>query len=149
MELTDWLNESGGAAFLEFGGAALGTLHYLQAEAAEVRDRLDIDVEQAVTDKDRAAYVRLEIEYARSEFYGPYLEGYPISDWLGNKAVLAAKSYCCGQGDWEFEWFGLFLTRNEAIKAAADQGFFLDSWVPEGRRLEDYNNQELIAFLRR
>ena len=148
-EIEAWVDEHGEVAFFEFGGAAIGTMHVLEAEESEVRDRLEIYPETAITDQDRATYVRLEVQDARAEFYGPYLEGYPISDWLGNKAVLAAKSYCCGQGHWEFEWFGLFLTRKDAIKAAADQGLFLDSWVPEGRRLEDYSNQELIAFLRR
>ena len=146
-EIEVWLDEDGAAAFYEFGDAALGTMHSLEAEDAEVRDRLEIETENPITDVDRAAYARQEVEYARSEFYGPYLEGYPISVRLGNSAVLAAKSYCCGQGGWEFEWFGLFLTPEAAIKAAVDQGFFVDSWVPEGRRIEDYIDEELAAFV--
>lgn len=146
-EIEGWLDEDGASAFYEFGDAALGTMHSLEAEDTEIRDRLDIEPEQPITDAHRAAYARLEVESARSEFYGPYLEGYPISDQLGNKAVLAAKSYCCGQGGWEFEWFGLFLTPEAAMKAAVEEGLFVDSWVPEGRRLEDYTDQELAAFV--
>lgn len=146
-ELETWVVEHGEAAFCEFGDAALGTMHYLEAEESEVRDRLEIDPETAVTDEDRAAYVRLKVEDARAEFYGPFLEGYPISDCLGNIAVLAAKSYCCGQGGWEFEWFGLFPTHGAAIKAAIDQGVFIDSWVHQGRRVEEYTDQELTAFI--
>jgi hypothetical protein len=146
-DIEAWVDEHGEVAFYEFGGAAIGTMHVLEAEDSEVRDRLEIDPETAITDQDRAAYVRLEVQDTRAEFYGPYLEGYPISDHFGNKAVLAAKSYCCGQGGWEFEWFGLFPTREAAIKTAVDQGFFIDSWVPEGRRIEEYSVQELIAFV--
>ena len=147
VEIEAWFDEHGVAAFYEYGGASLGTMHLLEAEDTEVADRLEIDPETAITDRDRAAYIRMKIDNARAEFYGPYLEGYPISDDLGNTAVLAAKSYCCGQGGWEFEWFGIFLTREAAIKAAVDQGFFIDSWVPEGRRAEEYTDQELIAFV--
>lgn len=147
-KLGAWLDEDGGAAFYDFGDAAVGTMHSLATEDSEVLDRLEIDPDKAVTDEDRAAYARLEIENARSEFYGPYLEGYPISDRLGNKAVLAAKSYCCGQGGWEYEWFGLFLSPEAAIEAAVDQGYFVDSWVSEARRVEDYTVQELAAFVR-
>jgi hypothetical protein len=146
-ELETWVVEHGEAAFYEFGDAALGTMHYLEAEESEVRDRLEINPETAVTDEDRAAYLRLKVEDARAEFYGPFLEGYPISDCLGNIAVLAAKSYCCGQGGWEFEWFGLFPTREAAIKRAVDQGFFIDSWVTEGKRMDEHTDQELIAFI--
>jgi hypothetical protein len=146
-EIEAWMNEHGEAAFCEFGDAALGTMHYLEAEESEVRDRLEIDPETAITDEDRAAYIRQKVEDTRAEFYGPFLEGYPISDRLRNVAVLAAKSYCCGQGGWEFEWFGLFPTREAAIKRAVDQGFFIDSWVTEGKRMDDHTDQELIAFI--
>jgi hypothetical protein len=146
-EIEAWMNEHGEAAFYEFGDAALGTMHYLEAEESEVRDRLEIDPETAITDEDRAAYIRQKVEDTRAEFYGPFLEGYPISDRLGNIAVLAAKSYCCGQGGWEFEWFGLFSTHEAVIKAAIDQGVFIDSWVHQGRRVEEYTDQELIAFI--
>ena len=146
-KIAAWLDEDGVAALYDFGDAALGTMHSLEAKDTDVRDRLEIEPEIQITNVDRATYARQEIEYARSEFSGPYLEGYPISDRLGNTAVLAAKSYSYGQGGWEFEWFGLFLTPEAAIKAAFDKGFFVDSWVPEGRRVEDYTDQELAAFV--
>lgn len=146
-EIEAWMDEHGKVAFNKFGGAAIGTMHFLEAEETEVMDRLEIDRETAISDQDRAAYMRLKIQEAKAEFYWPYLGSYPISERLGNKAVLAAKSYCCGLGGWEFEWFGLFPTREAAIKRAVDQGFFIDSWVTEGKRIDEHTDQELIAFI--
>lgn len=148
-----WVYEDGETALYEFAeitlgeGAKLGTMHSLKAEDTEVSDQLELEPETAVSNGDRAAYARLQVESDLSDFYGPYLEGFPISDRLGNKAILAAKSECCGQGGWELEWFGLFLTREAAIKAALEQGFLVDCWVPEGRRVEDYTDHELAAFV--
>lgn len=155
--LKDWLlddsgflSDDGYSAFTRLSIDPVGVICSLAFENRDLRDYLDLEKSEKITDHHRVSYARLIMQNALDDdFSATFVDVRSISDGADRTALIGFTSSSMGQSGISFEWVGAFCDQIKFFEHLEANGFALHLFSSSAKHFDDYSDVELIGLIKR
>lgn len=147
--IEDWLLSDEGYSERMDGDEAFGILCELTNDDCEIRDQLELEDTHQIGDVERVTFARETMRYMRD--YGTdatHIDARLISDTMGRQVTLGLSSVSGGQGGIIFQWIGLFKNQDALIESLHNEGYAVDSFLPNSKNFDHYTDHEILDIMK-
>lgn len=145
--IKDWVLSDDAYSDLAEGDDPIAMLCDLTHTDADIRSQLGLEDNDEITDWHRIEYAREIFETVRNDSSATYIDARLLKDGEERGVYLVLSSFSAGQAGLQWGWLGLYGSLDTLIENLIEEGFIIDNFLQNGKKFDDYSNEELIYVM--